>query len=148
MKITEQIDAELMGAVKEQDTEKATIYRTIKSQLKNAAIEARGELDDKQAMDVLRKEAKKRKEAMELYQKSNRQDLADKEKKELEIIEKYLPAGIKPEQLSAIIDKAIADTGAKTMADMGKVMATVNKEVQGRADGGEIAAQVKAKLGA
>ena len=59
-----------------------------------------------------------------------------------------MPAGIKPEELSAIIDKAIADTGAKTMADMGKVMATVNKEVQGRADGGEIAAQVKAKLGA
>lgn len=148
MLITETIDGDLTGAIKARDTETATIYRTIKSQLKNAAIEARGELDDNKAMEVLRKEAKKRKEAMELYQKSSRQDLADKEKKELEIIEKYLPAGIKPEELSAIIDKAIADTGAKTMADMGKVMGAVNAITQGRADGGTIAALVKTKLGA
>lgn len=148
MLITETIDGDLMEAVKARDTEKATIMRTIKAQLKNAAIEARRELDDKQVVEVMRKEAKKRKEAMELYQKSSRQDLADKEKKELEIIEKYLPAGIKPEELSAIIDKAIAETGAKTMADMGKVMGAVNAVTQGRADGAEIAAQVKTKLGA
>ena len=146
MTITEQIDVNLISAVKARDSENATILRTIKSQLNNAAIEARGELDNKQVLDVLRKEAKKRKEAAALYRQSNREELAAKEERELKIIEKYMPAGLSGEEVSAIIERAITGTGAKTMTDMGKVMAAVNKEAQGRADGGEIAAQVKAKL--
>ena len=144
--IISQIDEDLIGAVKARDSENATILRTIKSQLNNAAIEARGELDNKQVLDVLRKEAKKRKEAAALYRQSNREELAAKEERELKIIEKYMPAGLSGEEVTAIIERAITGTGAQTMADMGKVMAAVNKEVQGRADGGEIAAQVKAKL--
>jgi len=140
------INQDLINAVKARETENATILRTIKSQLNNAAIEARGELDDKQALDVLRKEAKKRKEAVTLYRQSNREELAAKEERELNIIEKYMPAGLSSEEVTSIIERAITETGATTMADMGKVMATVNKEVQGRADGGEIAAQVKAIL--
>jgi len=145
-RIIDQIESDLIVAVKAHDSENATILRTIKSQINNAAIEARGELDDKQTLDVLRKEAKKRKEATTLYRQSHREELAAKEERELKIIEKYMPAGLSNEEVSAIIERAIAETGAKTMADMGKVMAAVNQEVQGRADGGEIAAQVKAKL--
>ena len=110
-----------------------------------AGTEAR-ELDDTETLKVLAKEAKKRKESATAYRDAGRPELAEQEEAELAVLESYLPEQLGDEELTAIVDRAVAQVGATSMAQMGQVMKVAQGEVAGRADGGAVAAKVKARL--
>ena len=109
-------------------------------------IEGEAQLTDEQVLEVISAEIKKRKDAIVLYEQGNRPELADREKKEVEVLKKYLPEQLSPEELKKIVAESIAKTGAKEMKDMGKVMADLNPKIKGKADGGEASKIVKELL--
>jgi len=146
MLLSEKIDADLSSALKAGDHEAVSVLRLLKNSLKNARINSGKELGEAEEVNVLQKEAKQRRESIESFSKANRTDLAAKEKAELEIIQKYLPAGLSEAELNKMVEAAIAEVGAASMADMGKVMGNLSPKIAGRADGGTVANLVKQKL--
>jgi len=104
------------------------------------------ELTDEETIETVSSEIKKRKDAIALYEKGNRQELADKEKKEIEVLKKYLPEQISADELKKMIEESVEKTGAKEIKDMGKVMADLNPKIKGKADGGEVSKIVKELL--
>lgn len=141
----EQIEKDLNNALKAGDSQVVSVLRLVRSSLANARIE-KGELSDQDVVKVLQKEAKQRRDSIKSYEDGNRHDLATKEKAELEIIERYLPKQLSDEELEAIVDRAISETGASSPADIGKVMGVVAPKVAGQADGGRVAGLVRSKL--
>ena len=137
---------DMKAAMKSGDKVAVETLRMIRSQLKNASIAKGKDLSEENVIDVLSKEAKKRKESLELFKQGGREDLAEKEQQELNIITSYLPAALSEDEVSGIIDKAIVEVGAQGMQDMGKVMGKVMPEVKGRADGKVVQELVKKKL--
>jgi hypothetical protein len=117
-----------------------------KPELKEEDLIKESGLTDEEAIDVISSEIKKRKDAIVLYEKGNRQELADKEKKEIEILKKYLPEQISKDDLKKIIEESINKTGAKDVKDMGRVMADLMSKVKGKADSSEISRIVKELL--
>jgi uncharacterized protein YqeY len=142
--------AELEGALKEamkaNDTVRKNTLRMALAAVKEAEVLKRAELEDAAVVSILQKELKSRQEAIAEADKANRKDLADAAKGEAKIIEGFLPAGLSPAELEAIVVAAIAEAGATSPADMGKVMKVVVPKVQGRADGSQVSALVKSKL--
>ena len=104
------------------------------------------ELTDEQILEVISSEIKKRRDSIVLYIQGKRPELADKEQKEIEILQKYLPEQLKPEEIKKLVEESIAKVGAKEMKDMGKVMADLNPKVKGKAEGGEVSRIVKELL--
>jgi len=104
------------------------------------------ELTDEQILEVISSEIKKRRDSIALYIQGKRPELADKEGKEIEILQKYLPEQLKPEEIKKLVEESIAKVGAKEMKDMGKVMADLNPKVKGKAEGGEVSRIVKELL--
>lgn len=141
-----QLEADLAAAAKARDQIRLTVLRLLKTALQNYKIELGEDLTPQQIMTVLQKEAKKHQDSIAQYEKAGREDLVSEESTELEIIDEYLPAKLSPQELEAMVDAAIAETSAKTMADMGKVMQALNPKVAGRADGATISGLVKSKL--
>jgi len=121
--------------------------RMLRSQLKNASIAKGEDLSEEDVVGVLSKEAKKRKESLELYRQGGREDLAEKEEMEMQIIVSYLPEALSEDELAKIVDKAVVETEAESLRDMGKVMGVVMPQVKGRADGKAVQEMVKKKLG-
>ena len=107
-----------------------------------------GEIKEDDEIKLLQKLVKQRKESLEIYEKQNRNDLAEKEREEIEVIEKFLPKQLSEEELKEVITSIIKETGATSQADMGKVMGMANKQLGGKADGKTIAAIVKEMLAA
>ena len=107
---------------------------------------AGGDLKEEDEVKLLQKLLKSRKDSLEIYKAQNRQDLAVKEEEEIAIIEKFLPAQMSPEELKTILQKIIADTGASSPADMGKVMGVATKQLAGKTDGKSISTMVKELL--
>ncbi len=106
----------------------------------------KAELSDEEIIDVISSEIKKRKDAITLYEQGNRPELAEREKKEIEVLKKYLPEQLGEEELKKLVAESIAKTGATEMKDMGKVMADLNPKVKGKADGGQVSKIVKELL--
>jgi hypothetical protein len=104
-------------------------------------------LDDSQVLSVLEKMIKQRKESVEQFKAGNRQDLADKESAEITLLQSYMPSPLSGAELDALINEAVAATGASSIKDMGKVMGLIKAKAQGRADMGAVGAKIKAKLG-
>src|SRR5688572_3603099 len=147
--LTERISEDIKTAMKAKDTVALNVVRGLKSAIKYAAIEKLGadsDLDDADAIAVVRKEIKKRQDSVEQYEKAARQDLADTEKAEIAVLEKYLPAALSAAQLSKLVDDAIAETGATSKKDMGKVMKLVTERAAGQADGKTISTEVGKRL--
>ncbi len=119
--------------------------RFISSQQGEQDLE-RVSLEENEIIKVISSEAKKRREAMSEYEKGGREELAEKEKRELEILQKYLPEQLSDEELDQIVEEAVKKTGASGMRDMGKVMSEVMGKVEGRAEGGTVSEKVRAKL--
>jgi uncharacterized protein YqeY len=142
--------AELEGALKEamkaNDTVRKNTLRMALAAVKEAEVLKHGELEDAAVISILQKELKSRQEAIAEADKASRKDLAEAAKVEAKIIEGYLPAGLSPAELEAIVLAGIAEAGATSPADMGKVMKVVLPKIQGRADGGQVSALVKSKL--
>jgi uncharacterized protein len=149
--LKERLRADLTGAIKARDSLRSSTIRMLLTAITNAEVAGKQarELTDAQVVDVLSTEVKKRREAATAYDGAGRQELADKERAEAEVITGYLPEQLSPEQVTAIVSEAVASTGAagQGMKAMGKVMGVVQPQVKGRADGAVVAAEVKRQLG-
>jgi len=145
MGLEQKIMTELKAAMLAKDEKALRSLRAIKAAILLAKTSegAGGELKEDDEIKLLQKLVKQRKDSLDIYQQQNRADLAQKEKEEIEVIEKFLPAQLSPEELKATISKIIADTGASSPADMGKVMGAATKQLAGKADGKTISAMVK-----
>ena len=133
----------LTAARKAQDKPATLLLGTIISDVRNRAIELKRDLTDDDVIEVIRRGIKKRRESIEMYDKGNRKDLSDKERYEVDALEKYLPAAVDPEEIRAAVRAAIAGGAANVGAVMGKVM----PQFKGRAEGGTINAIVREELG-
>lgn len=148
MSLQTQIDTDIKAAMLAKESAKLTGLRAIKAAILLAKTEkgAADELTGDGEIKVLQKLAKQRRESADIYQAQHRPDLYEIEVKELEVIESYLPQQLGRDEIAAIIQQIIADTGAAGIKDMGKVMGAANKELAGRADGKTISAIVKERL--
>jgi uncharacterized protein len=148
MSLEQKIMTELKAAMLAKDEKGLRSLRAIKAAILLAKTSegAGGELKEEEEIKLLQKLVKQRKDSLEIYQQQNRGDLAQKEKEEIEIIEKFLPAQLSSEELKAIVSQIITDTGASSPADMGKVMGAATKQLAGKADGKTISALVKELL--
>lgn len=152
MSLLEKINSDLKSFFKAGQSFEVGILRMIVAAIHNKEIEKRGkgkepELTEEELIDLLSKENKKRKESAELYKQGNRNDLVEKELKESEFIQKYLPEAASEEEIGKIVSEAIAKTGAKDIKDMGKAMGEAMKWLKGRADASVIGNLIKKKLG-
>ena len=148
MTLKEQITADLTTAMKAREAERTSTLRMVKAAFMNREIEKRAALDEDESLKLLRSMVKQRRDSIEQYTKGHRQDLVDKEQAEIEVIEAYLPQGASADVIEAAIAEAIAETGAASMKDMGKVMKAVQAKLAGKsADGRTVSEIVKSKLG-
>ena len=145
MGILETIDSELITAMKAKDELKTALFRGVKAAIKNKEIEIQKPLYDNGVLEVLAKEAKKRKESALAFEQGGRADLADKEKAELAILEKFLPAQLGEDEIRKATQETIAEMSA-TIADMGKVIGAVVGKLKGQAAGAMISRIVKEEL--
>jgi hypothetical protein len=148
MSLTEKIAADLMAAMKAKDTLSLEAIRAAKTAFILAKSEkgADSVLTPEEELKIIQKLVKQRRESADIYRQQNRPDLYEKEESEAAVLERYLPAKMSTEELTAVIKSVIEKTGAKTAADMGKVMGAATKELAGKADGKEISAIVKQLL--
>ena len=147
MALSKQIVADLTAAMKAQDTAKTSTLRMVKAAMMNRQIEKGSELDDEDMQKLLRSLVKQRRDSIEQYEKAGRQELVDKEQAEVDVIETYLPKAASQEEIEQIITAVIAETGASSMKDMGKVMKAAQAALAGKnADGRLVSEIVKAKL--
>jgi uncharacterized protein YqeY len=149
MSLEQKIMADLKTAMLAKDEKSLRSLRAIKAAILLAKTSegAGGELKEDDEIKLLQKLVKQRKDSLEIYQQQNRTDLAQKEQEEIEVIEKFLPKQFSAEELQLEIKKIIAETGATSAADMGKVMGVATKKLAGKADGKTISATVRELLG-
>ncbi|PJE69200.1 glutamyl-tRNA amidotransferase [Candidatus Shapirobacteria bacterium CG10_big_fil_rev_8_21_14_0_10_38_14] len=150
MAILTQIENDLKTALKARDGTTVATVRVLLAEIRNQQIALHGSKDetlkDEHIVALVRQEIKKRREAIQLYQQGKRPELAEKEKKEMEILSKYLPQQISAEELEKVVKQAIKEAGAKDSRDFGKVMGVVMAKVKGKADGSQVAEIVKKSL--
>ncbi len=138
MSLSEKIRKDMIDAVKAKDVSRIDILKMALASLKNAEIEKGELLEQKEQESVLRKETKKLKDAYEEYTKAGREDLAEKEKTQLEILQAYLPKLMDESEIREIVEKTAKELNAEGPRDMGKVIGAVMKKLQGKADGGVV----------
>jgi uncharacterized protein len=147
MSLSKQIVSDLTASMKAQDASRTSTLRMVKAAMMNRQIEKGSELDDDDMQKLLRSLVKQRRDSIEQYEKAGRQELVDKEKAEIEVIETYLPQAVSREEIDQVVAAAIAETGAGSMKDMGRVMKAVQAALAGKnADGRLVSEVVKAKL--
>lgn len=146
MSIKNQIEKDFIEAYKEKDAFTSGVLRLLKSSIKNTEIANKNELTDDETIAVLRKELKQRKETAAEYTKANKEEMAEKEILEAQVIEKYLPKQLDKDQLNAAVEEAIANVNATSIQDMGKVMAWLKDKFGSNLDGAEASNMVKEKL--
>jgi hypothetical protein len=148
MSLEEQVMGGMKDAMKAKDEALLRGLRAIKAEIIKAKTEpgANGQVSEEQEQKLLQKLVKQRKDSLDIYQQQNRADLAQKEMEEIAVIEKFLPTQLSQEELDAAVSAIIAETGASSPADMGKVMGVASKQLAGKTDGKAIAATVKALL--
>ncbi|MEM8718656.1 MAG: GatB/YqeY domain-containing protein [Cyanobacteria bacterium P01_G01_bin.39] len=150
MGLKEQIGEDIKTAMKAKDKIRLQTVRGIKKAILEKEVELRPKgqdsLNPEQEIELLSQQAKQRRDSIEQFKNAGRDDLAEKEEQELAIIETYLPEQVSDEEVEAIIDQIIADSGAMTLKDLGKVMGPAMKQLKGKADGKKIQALVKSKL--
>jgi len=149
MSLSQQIDNDLKDAMRAKDSAKLGVVRILKSAVKNAAIEKGGadaQLDDPEIISVIRKQIKQRQDSIESFEKAGRNELAAGEKAEIAILEGYLPKALSPEELTALVAAAIAESGATSRKEMGAVMKIASAKAAGQADGRALSAEVQKQL--
>jgi uncharacterized protein YqeY len=149
MTLQEKIDSDLKEAMRAKEAERLSVLRMVKSAMMNAVIEkqgAGGKLTDSDAIVVLRKQVKQRHDSVAGFEKGGRPELAEKERREIGILSSYLPQPLTAEEVASIVQAAIAETGASSKAQMGKVMKLVNEKTAGRVDGRTLSEAVQKAL--
>jgi uncharacterized protein YqeY len=150
MTLQERVDTDLKEAMRSKDATKLGVLRMLKSALKYAAIaksDAEAELNDAEAAQVIRKQARQRQDSIESFEKAGRAELAEKEKQELSILNGYLPQPMSSDEISKIVRETIAESAATSRAQMGAVMKALQAKVAGRVDGKALSAEVQKQLG-
>lgn len=140
------IESSVKDAMRAREKQRLGVLRLVMSELKKVEVDERIELDDERVISILVKMSKQRQDSLTQYLDADRQDLADQEQYELDLLQEFLPVALDEAAIAALIDAAIAQTGATSMKDMGKVMGVLKPQVQGRADVGALSATIKAKL--
>jgi hypothetical protein len=146
MSLKDRVTEDMKSAMKAKETARLGAIRLLLAAIKQKEVDERIVLDDTQVIAVIEKMLKQRKDSITQYEAAKRQDLADAEKFEVEVLTAYMPQAMGADEVAAIVAKAVADCGAKAPADMGKVMALVKPRIAGRADMGEVSKLVKARL--
>ena len=147
MSLSEQIQKDMYTAMKNGEKDKTVTLRSALSKLKDKRIDKQDDLSEQEELQVIKTMVKQRYESIEMYEKGGRDDLVAKEKTELEILKTFLPQMMGAEELGALINDVIAETGATSMSDIGKIMPEVMKRSAGRADGKLAQSLVRDKLG-
>ena len=146
MTLISEIEEDLTESMKERDQERVDTLRLVLSALRAAEKELQRPLDESEELQVLQRERKKRVEAAEAFRSAGREEQADAEEEEAEVIEEFMPEPVDEAELERIVDDAIAETGATSLRDLGRVMADVMPQVAGRADGSDVSRLVREKL--
>jgi uncharacterized protein len=150
MGISEQIQKDMVEAMRSRDELRLSTLRMVKAALKNKEVDKRGALDEKEAQQILATLIKQRRDSIEQFQKGGRQELADKEAAEIKLIEAYLPKAMGDEEIAATVKATIAEMGSPTLKDMGTVMKNVMAKLQAggaRVEGKTVSEMVKKQLG-
>jgi uncharacterized protein len=146
MSLKERITEDMKAAMRAKDTERLGTIRLLTAAMKQKEVDERIELDDVAVVGILDKMLKQRKDSIEAFEKAGRQDLADKEKAEVTVLQAYLPARLSADEITAEVRAIVAELGAKGPGDMGKAMGAVKSRLAGKADVGQVSAAVKAAL--
>jgi uncharacterized protein YqeY len=141
--LKEEVEKDFLSSLKEKNLEKISVLRLLKNEVHKKEIEKKGDLTDQEVQEVVLKEIKKRKEAISLYEKGKREDLAEKEKREIEILKKYLPEMMTEEEIEKMAKEVIERLKVKDVKEMGKVMGELMKKLKGKVEGEEVAKIVK-----
>ncbi len=144
--ILKKLQNEMKEALKNKNKEKLSTIRMLISEIKKVQIDTKKELNDDEVLSIIQRYAKQRREAIEQYNKAGRDDLVEKEKKELNIVLEFLPKQLTEKEIEEIVDTTIKELNATSMKDMGKVMKTVMEKVKGRAEGSIVSRIVKSRL--
>ena len=144
--LKQRISTEMKAAMRAKDKARLGAIRLIMSEIKRVEVDERIELDDTRVLAVLDKMQKQRRDSISQFDTAGRQDLADLERQELEVIKTFLPQPLTEQELADLIAQAISTTAAQSMQDMGKVMAIIKPQIQGRADAAAVSRLVKAQL--
>jgi uncharacterized protein len=149
MRLRDKISEDLMSAMKSKAAARLSVLRMMKAAVRNKEIDSRLELEDAQVVQVLLSLIKQRKDSIEQFTQGGRPELADKEAAEIKVIEEYLPAAVTNEEIGAMLEAVIAETGATSIKDMGKVMKACMARFTGRpVDGAKVSELVKSRLAA
>lgn len=144
--LKQRINDDVKIAMREKNKDRLTTLRMILAAIKQKEVDERIELDDTQILAVLDKMAKQHRDSINQFQQAGRNDLVEKENRELAVVESYLPTQLSDAEIQGLLEAAIQESGAASMQDMGKVMAVLKPKLQGRADMGKVSGLVKAKL--
>jgi len=146
MDLRQQIDSQLIEAMRSKEETKLSVLRMLKSAIKNAEIQKMKDLEDADILSLIQSQIKSRRDSIDLYTKGNRPELAEKENIEIEILNSFLPEQMSADEIRNIVKKAIEETNADSVKDMGKVMAALIPQVKGKADGSLVSNIVKEEL--
>jgi len=146
MSIKSTLHQAMKDAMRAKEKQRLGTIRLIQAEIQRVEVDEQIEVDDAQALVILDRMLKQRRDSISQYEAANRQDLADTEAAEIPIIQSFLPAQLSAEEIQQMIDDAITQTGASGMQDMGKLMAVLRPQLQGRADIGEVSKSIKQRL--
>ncbi|MBA3773120.1 MAG: GatB/YqeY domain-containing protein [Ramlibacter sp.] len=146
MSLKERITDDMKAAMRARDSERLGTIRLLTAAMKQKEVDERVELDDVAVVGIVDKMLKQRKDSIEAFEKAGRQDLADKEKAEVAVLQAYLPARLSADEIAAEVKAIVTELGARGPADMGKVMGAVKSRLAGKADMGQVSTAVKAAL--
>ena len=149
MNISEQITTDMKSAMRDKNKIALNTLRALKSAITNAKIEKGGidsELAENEVINIIRKQIKQRQDSISQFEKADRAELAENEKAEISVLEKYLPAALSDEELISIVESTIAETGAESKKDMGNLMKVLQEKTGGRADGKKLSQEVMKRL--
>lgn len=146
MSLKDQLKDQQKLAMLARDKARLGAIRLLMAEIKQREVDARIELNDEDILAVVTKMVKQRRDSISQFEAAGRQDLADKESAEIVVLQEFLPQQLNADEIAALIEQAITESGAAVMADMGKVMAVLKPKIQGRADVGAVSAQVKTRL--
>lgn len=147
MSLKPRITEDMKAAMRAKDAPRLGAIRLLQAAIKQREVDERVELEDTHVIEVIEKMLKQRRDSISQYEAANRADLADVEKYEVSVLQEYLPQPLSEAEIAQLLDKAIAETGASGVKDMGKVVAAVKPQVVGRADMGKVSGLIKARLG-
>ncbi|GAA3699524.1 hypothetical protein HNR62_001243 [Oceanisphaera litoralis] len=146
MSLKDQLSEQQKIAMRARNKARLGTLRMLLAEIKQKEIDSRETLDDDAIITIVTKMVKQRKDAATQFEQAGRQELADGERQEIVVLQEFLPQPLTADELDALLTQAIADTGATGMQDMGKVMAVLKPQIQGRADMGKVSASIKARL--